>query len=369
MSDDLRFYLKLYELTGTVIDRFSDVLEVAYVRERNRPGYLAFTVHGDHRLISELQDKYIVELWVASERVPARREFTGIFRRPRFFSAETETFTAYCPGDLSLLGWRSNAYYAGVSGRSKYTNIAPETIAKLLVRQNITAGAATTNGRARSGTGWPAYAMSVAEDLGRGEPTSWYCAQDHLLTNLQELAGLTGASINLDHAAGAFAFQWYLDQIGTDRSSGATAITFSRGLGNLTNIEFEEDRLEVATAAVVWGQGEGTERDVEVVVSSEFSRTNDIEVAVFAPDVDKGDRAGLRARGQAALEKMRAVPSFSFDVVQTEGCSYLEHYFWGDRVTVINPYTGAAYAQIVSRVAGSWKAGQAFQVDIGLESV
>ena len=90
--------------------------------------------------------------------------------------------------------------------------------------------------------------------------------------------------------------------------------------------------------AVVGGQGEGTARTVLPVTSSDYDVTaNNIEFFVNATDVETTD--GLTARGNKALAEKKIKDYFTFEVLQTPTCQYGVHYFLGDLVSAINPFT------------------------------
>lgn len=236
-----------------------------------------------------------------------------------------------------MLGWRIVAWPAATANRSKFTSAKAETIMKTLVEYNAGASATTGNGRHRTGT---ITGISTAADAAGGNTLDWYCAHAILLETLQKLALVAGGDFDLvKTGAQAWEFEFYPGQLGTDRSG---EVVFALDYDNMANPRFRTGRLGEKTVAIVGGQGEDSQRDITVRTGANYSSSNDIEVFVDAREIDKGNTAGLQAKGDQELEALRALDQFDFDVLQTAVGAYGRHYFLGDLVTVVSPFTGAA---------------------------
>jgi hypothetical protein len=235
------------------------------------------------------------------------------------------------------------AWKAGTASRSVFTSDPAETIMKTLVSYNAGSAATTGHGRIRTGT---ITGISTAADGADGTVTDWYCAYDNLLETLQKLARIAGGDFDLvKTGAQAWEFEFYTTRLGTDRSA---TVIFSLEYDNMSNPRFVTQRLSEATVALVGGQGEGSLRQVVTRTGANYAAGNDIEIFVDARDA--GSTAGLNAKGDTVLEERRAYDQFDFDVLQTAVSLYGKHYFLGDLVTAVNPFTGTALARKINGV-------------------
>ena len=148
--------------------------------------------------------------------------------------------------------------------------------------------------------------------------------------------------------ATAYEFRWYTGQLGTDRSA---SVTFAMERGNMANPTYKETRLKEKTVACVYGQGQGSDRDYVTRTGTNYHVSdNNIELYVDARNVDFGDTSGLNAKGDLKLDELEARSAFKFDVLQAPATLYGVHYFLGDLVTAMNPFTGASYTLMVDQV-------------------
>lgn len=339
------YKLRLYNTSGVLQHELVDFHGLTYTKRVNAPGLLRFSLNGDHAAAAALADKWPVEVWRRNkaQAIDWACDFYGLFREPDREGAGPGLFTALCPGQLSMLGWRIVAWKSGMADRSLFTSEKAETIANTLVAYNATSAATTANGRERAGaiTG-----LSVETDGAAGNTLDWPCAFDVLLETLQELASIGGGDFDVvKTAAAAWEWRWYEGQLGTDRTA---EVVFAVELGNMANPRFVRKRLGERTVAIVGGQNEGTAREIEIRTGPNYSSSNDIEMFVDARDAKT--TAALQARGDQRLDEARAVEDFSFDVLQIPSTLYGKDYFLGDLVTVRSPYTGAAATRKVQAV-------------------
>lgn len=343
------YKIRAKNAAGVLQYEIVDFRSLSYEKLVNAPGLGQFVLNGEHPLVGDIADKWQIEFWWRDQAngIDWHCDFYGLFREPDREGAAPGTFTALCPGQLSILDWTIVAWYAGTANRSVFTSAAAETVMKTLVSYNAGSNATTGNGRIRSWahTGWT---INVEADGGGGNTVNWYCAYDRLLKSLQDLARVAGGDFDLiKTAAATWEFRWYSGQLGSDRSS---TVLFAVELGNMGSPRFRQRRLAENTVAIVTGQGQGSDRETAVRTGDNYSVTNNIEMLVDARDVAAGDTDGLNTRGDRALDEARAVDEFLFDVLQVPSTLYGRDYFLGDLVTVRSPYTGSDVTQKIERV-------------------
>jgi hypothetical protein len=335
-----------YNASGVKQAEITDFTGLSVALRVNAPGMTIFSVRGDHPVLDDIADRWKFEVWRRADGQDWRREHIGVYRYGRWLHSDQSRFVAYCPGIMSFLGRRIVGYKAGTADRSLFSAVAAETIMKTLVTYNITSSATTANNRVRNGDAWPATQITVGTDRGEGEILTLGLAWKNLLEALQDIAPVAGGDFDLVQTSPtAYEFRWYTGQLGTDRTA---TVKFSLGLGNMALPVYEDNRLEEATVCIVGGPGEVDERTIVVRTGTDYSATNDIETFLDASDMST--TAGQNARGDAKLEKVKAEKSFSFQAVQTPARRYAEHYYLGDLVTAVNPFTGDSYTMKVKAV-------------------
>ena len=324
------------------------ILGFSYRKQVNHPGILTFRLRGDHGLLSSLADKWQIEVYRRPSGQAWARDFVGIYRQPEWTFTDRKTFQAYCPGLTSMLGWRVVNWPANTASRSKFTSAVGETIMKTLITYNATSSASTANGRKRAGaiTG-----LSVEADGANGSTIDWYCHGKNLLETLIELADVAGGDYDLVKTSStAWQFRWYTGQLGTDRTA---SVIFAMERGNMAEPVYREKRLNERTVMCVWGQGEDAGRDYVTRTGVNYAAGNDIEEYINATDVAKGDTAGLNTRGDQKAVEFEAQEEFLFKTLQAPASLYGVHYFLGDLVTAVNPFTGADLTLKVNAVSVS----------------
>jgi len=333
---------------------------LSYTLKVNHPGLVIFSLRGDHELLSTLADKWHVEVWRKPEGQAWAREITGIFRQPNWTWGSTSVFVGMCPGLMSLLEGRIVNFPAGTANKTVFSNVKAETVCNTLVKYNGTADATTGNGRKRNGaiTG-----LTVEADGAEGNSIYWYCAQANLLETLQEIAQIGGGDFDVVKTSPtAWQWRWYTGQLGTDRTA---TLKFSMDLGNMANPEYQILRIQEKTVACVWGQGEDSTREYVTRTGANYVATdNDFEVYINASDIDFGDTGGLNSRGDQAMEELQARNVFRFNAIQAPSTQYGVHYFLGDLVTAINPFTGASSTCKVDQVTVTFGNDGNEQIDV-----
>jgi hypothetical protein len=354
------YELRAYDLAGVEAGRYTDFTSLSYVKRVGEQGVLVFGFPGDHKLTSIIQDKWEFEVWRKPPGQDWARDFAAIFRDEDWsYPASGSSFVGYCPGILHKLAWRDVEWPANIINRSKFLSAKAETVAKTLVNYNAAALATTGNGRKRNGaiTG-----LTVQADGASGNTIDWYCHGQGLLESLQGITKIGGGDFDLVRTASNGAdFRWYSGQLGTDRSAD---VKFSMELGNMADPRYRVVRSGERTVANVWGQGLDSDRDYRSRTGANYSTTNNIEFYVDAKDIEKGQLSALDARGDQKLKASQAVVEFVFRVLQTPATLYGVHYFLGDLVTAINPFTGESLILKIIAVAIGLDASGAELVDV-----
>jgi hypothetical protein len=323
----------------------SGYTNLAYIRRVNAPGMVYVTLRGDHELLAEIANNWQIEVWRKPESGTWRREITGIVDLEQaWLYTDKSVFSAQCAGLMSLLGQRHVLYKAGITNRSQFTGVAAETIMKTLVDYNAGPSATTGNDRLVNGS---ITGLTVQADGAGGNSLTWYCAYANLLETLQGIAKISGGDFDLVKTSPtAWQFRWYAGQLGTDRTA---SLTFALSMGNMASPSYRETG-DVATVAVVGGQGEGLDRVTQVVYGANYHATaNHKETFVNATDVGFGDTTGLAKRGDQKLRELEAQQQFRFEVTQ-EPTKYPDDYDLGDLVKGINPFKGTSHTLKVAVV-------------------
>ena len=339
------YRLDVYDTSGAlqyVLDCKDTPTSLKYIRRVNAPGLVTFNIAGDHDLLSDIGDKWQIEVWRKPYKSTWWREISAFYRDLNPWQyIDQSTATLNCVGIMAMLEWRHVAYYANTADRSYFSAAEVETIANTLVTYNATTSGTVVDGRLRAaGGGYPFTGLSVEADGGDGTAVDWYCAYDNLLETLQNLVKGEGDFDIVKTSSTAWQWRYYEGQLGTDRSA---TVMFALKRGNMKRPRYYDIRSEEKTVGIVGGQGEESERETAVRTGTNYAATNDIEVFIPAVDIDLGDTDGLNTRGDSTLTRYEAVKKFEFGVLDIESAQYGIDYDLGDLVTAINPYDGTEY--------------------------
>jgi hypothetical protein len=325
----------------------------------NRAGTLEAGFLANHAAMGEIAYGDLFELWRADPQygVDWYRFFGGIYVEPEWSQPGKIAYhTILAEGYLGMLGWRDVGWRAGLEGRSIFTNVKAETIAKTLVTYNAAASATTANGRKRSGT---ISGVTVAADAAGGGSRTLACFGDNLLETLQTLAWTwQDGDFDLVRGSGAaWEFRWYAGQLGTDRSA---SVVFSMGNANMANPVYRVRRRTEKTVALVWGKGDEETREFTERTGANYSASHNREMTINA----SGLRDDAASVGDAGLKSNQASEEFVFDIEQTEETMYGVHYVLGDLTAAINPFNGASIVQKVESVRTFFQTGKPEQLTI-----
>lgn len=340
------FRLDLSKANGEKFDEVTDFIDLACSVRVNEPGAMSFVLPGNHTAAYLLEERSQLDLYYRDLEAGLAwtKFFGGIYLGQRREYSGQSRFVGSAMGYLWMLGTRIVAYSANKTGRSKYVNVAGETVMKSLVQYNVTAAATTLNGRLRNGTAWPSNVITIESTQHRGNTTTWYAAQDNVLESLIDLAKIAGGDYDLVKNQGAFQFRFYPGQLGTDRTS---TVVFSLEHGNMGSAVYKRSRVSEATVAIVGGQGDEAAREFVVRTGADYNSMSDVEVFAPATHIEQGNVNGLNAAGDKKLVDTRAPAVFEFDIIQTPSSRFGLHYFLGDKASAVNPYTQATLVQKV----------------------
>jgi hypothetical protein len=360
------YYILVRSPAGVKQAVIDDFLEIAYSKRIWEPGLLSVKMLGGSSNAQYFVNNAQVEVWRRNIDfgIDWYIDFYGLYRKEEYETpAETDYFTASCPGQMTILSWATNLYPDREEGYSIFTGQPSETIMKKMVTNNLTSAALVANGRA---VDWP-YAtlqqqVTVETDLGRGNTLDWKCLNINLLSSLQDLATISGGDFDLIKTGGStWDFRFYPGQRGTDRTA---SVTFSLALGNMSSPSYIYDRISEATIAIVGGRGDAATRDYVAVTGTGYDTTNNyIETFVHASNNDTD--AYLVARGQEYLYSVLARKKLSFIALQTPAVQYGRDYFLGDLITAF--YRGSSFIQKVFGVSIGYRPGEDNPESISIE--
>jgi len=361
------YRLDLYNTSGAKVAEVLDYLSLNYRKVVNAPGLLRFVLPGTSNNISNLATNGVVEVWRRNVDIGLSwtRDFVALYRSQEDNTKDVRTFTANCPGVLTLLGWRIVAWYANTANRSLFTTAKAETILKTLVSYNAGANATTANGRYVAGVDGSSklsglYTITIQADGAGGNSLSIGCAWDNLLDTLQNVVAKgSGGDFDLyKSAATTFDFRWYAGQLGTDRSA---SVIFSLDRGNMAEVSYRYDRTDEATVAIVGGQGLDSNRVMVSRTGTDYSSTNVIEA--FVNGSSYTTVGALNAVGDGTLFDRRARQEYAFKVIQAPNAYYGVHYGVGDLALAITRSAASTQKIIAANIGFNDKGDETISIE------
>lgn len=354
MKTGWELYLIHYGSDGAVKNGYIAPLAASYTNSLANDEPLVFslneTTYNDLTAVAEFD---IIEVMIRNRGLGIQsaggdfvRDFVGIVRGSnpdRFTDNSGQTvLTWQAPEQKHILSWRRVGWPAGVADRSVFVLEAAETVAKTLITYNATGSATVGNGRHRAGSlATMGATLSVEADGSQGSNVSLTFAGAGLLEALAAVCELGGDYYQIEWQGGSlagdheYAITWGR---GADKSSGANRVLFSIETNTMGNPR-RRYTPAAATVAITAGQGQGADREIQIVNGADYSATNDIELFVDARDIEAGDTDGLTGRGESKLIEAAEVSTLEFDVLQTGDIFYSptavtgrKTYHVGDRV-------------------------------------
>lgn len=364
----VEYALVIKSRTGTIrrvlTGQANGFRQLSYTKRLNDEGLLVFDLDAGHDAIADLERYGQVEVWRrdAANSLDWYADFESFFIEERRSANDDgySTFQASCYGTLRLLKDATIAWPANVANRTLFTAAKAETIMKTLVTYNATSSATTANGRIRT---TDQSHITVAADGAGGNTITFACAQDNLLSSLQDIARIGDRDFYLTRTA-AQTWQFNTAQyLGTDRSAN---VIFALNYGNMSNPVLLRNRANEKTVMIVGGQGTDSTRSFEVRTGDNYdASTNSTEE--FYPATEYTTAAGLQAAGDKRLDELRAKDDLTWNVIQTPGSLYGVHYFLGDLVT--GYYEGVTATKQISAVTVTFAPGNDRVENISVETI
>lgn len=330
---------------------------LAYVKEVNGIGNGLFAVNAESSIVDYLDPNGVtlldaqIEFWRSDSEnsIDPYCDFYG-FLRDREYSTDDNgqiQFVAHLDEQCDYLRRAAIDYRANVTNRTLFDNVPAETILKTLVTYNATTSGTTGDGRDRDVDAWGGY-ISVAADTAAGSNLTLSCMGRNLHEVLREVAETGGLDFSLVET-GAQAWQFRTAALlGTDRSSGASTVTFSLPYGNMRRPTLRSSRRAEKTVVIAGGQGVDSARTVAVRTGANYHATyNSFELFINASQYTA--TAGLQTEADERLEELRSRDTLAFDVIQVPSTLYGKHYFLGDKVRAY--FRGFAYTPQIRRVS------------------
>jgi hypothetical protein len=291
-----------------------------------------FEVNQANPDVQYLVDKYQCEIVRADPAIGLAEytSFDGLIRDDKPYTDDLgrDRIVVSAYGGNSLLTRRRIAYPANKANYTIFTAQKGETILKRLVRDNCDPAFGNVGvGRDRTPN---TIGLTIATDLAQGNTINWSCGgRQKLLDELTKIALIAGGDFNVNRTGlSSWQFEFYLGQLGTDRTAGSSPVIFSLDRGNMRAPTLVRNRSTEATAAIIGGKGEETARKIRNRTGANFSATNDFEIFVDGRNTD--DNSALDNIGDQALEAARFRNVLEFEVLQSALYSAEKHYFLGD---------------------------------------
>lgn len=307
-----------------------------------------------------------VEIWRRDDEngIEPYCDFYG-FQRDRYYETDDNGNTVYVAvlqEQSDLLRRGAVLYRANVADRSLFSAVATETILKTLVTRNLTTSGTTADGRDRNVDAFGAF-VSVAADTAAGSTQTLSCMGENLYEVLQSVANAGGLDFSLVKT-GARAWQFRTAALlGTDRSTGAGAVTFALQYGNMRRPNLRSNRQAERTVVTAGGQGVDSARAIRTRTGTNYDATvNSYELFINASQYTTN--AGLDSAADERLEELRARDSLSFQPIQVPSTLYGLHYFVGDKIKAF--FLGKSYTPQIRRVEISVDTGNAQIESIGI---
>lgn len=354
-----QYRLDIKTANGVKVAEITEYQSLRYVKLRNAPGELVFTLDDANPKIALLEDDAQIEVWRRnrSRGLDWYCDFYALYRGTERVTNKVGVFTANCPGQLAKIGDRIVAYARDSVNRSYFSAKEAETILNTLAKYNLTASGSIADSRIRDAT---MAGVSVEADQLRGPlVVEWECSEQNLLQTMQELAEQYKVAFDLVKT-GANTWQFrYIEN--TDVSD--TQI-FAKERGNVSEITYRKNRLSEGTLAIAGGKDKDDATAYRVVTGANYSAGNNREIYVNAGS--ENTDAGIDYLAQKELSAQEAKDEIIFSVLQTPSSYYGLHYNLHYLVT--GRYRGVDYPLVVSQVAVDFSTG-AESIDVTVKDV
>jgi hypothetical protein len=330
---DYLYQARIYDNSNNLLALVDDLVSLQYRKVVNEPGLAVLTVPDGHRLLSQLVDDLLLEVYFIYRPLNAEitdvADFLGLYRDKQAVTDEDGNihYLLFFPGAAEVLGRNIIAYPAGTNLKTTWASETMGNIAADIVTSNCTASATTGNGRHRNAN----VVRSLSVLAAVGTPTISYSeSYRNVLETVQELAAGGGFDFDVvrNGATTNLKFQEFFPQLGTDKSD---TVIFNLSLDNIRSAALNGERLREKTVAIVAGAGAGAARDISVRTGVNRSASNDYEIFL---DARTNTTAELPAIGDGKMLELQARTSVDIDFAASSGYVYKRDYGLGDLVTV-----------------------------------
>lgn len=177
--------------------------------------------------------------------------------------------------------------------------------------------------------------IKIAENKARGQNISVSNRYEKLSEECTRIADLVGVGIQicLDYRQKKFIFDVYEGRNLTTKQQDHPPVIFSVEFDNIARQTLVDSTLEYKNTAIVAGQGEGADREIEIVNDTKQG-LNRRELFVDARDIGPESFTTLEERGQEKLEELKAIYTLEGTVRPFNSFLYGKDYDLGDIVTV-----------------------------------
>ena len=213
-------------------------------------------------------------------------------------------------------------------------------------------------------------APSVSKDFSRQKILSLFQAICGLSAGHATTPTLLYFDVVWDDGLGSFVLTTYVNQRGTDRSTGLALVRFTLGNRNLSALNLEYDYRSEADYVYAGGQGVGASRDIATskdivrLGASPYARR---EAFIDARNNLLGDLTALQQIADQGLWENRPMRIIDGAIASVPGCEYGTHWFHGDRVVQVTP-RGDQFPVLINQVDITWGGGRE-QIAATLRSV
>lgn len=291
--------------------------------------------------------------------LPATAELLALFTGETLLTRPDEQTTMYVEkvdlttdveqGDYLTITGHSAECLLGlriIPKQTNFQNVTAENVVRSLITQNVIS---PTN------TARKINFIQLGTAKGYTEKINKQVTGKNLLETISDICIEQNYGFKLTFANGIFTFDLYR---GTDRSFDQTANThviFSPAFENLGNTDYSRDKSTYYNAVYVAGEGEGANRTIVNVVSSEnptglFLREKWIDARNTSSNTEQTTLTPeeynnvLQQQGNEELGISKETTDFSGEILDSNVYIYGVDYDLGDKVAIVNEYgvTGTA---------------------------
>ena len=195
--------------------------------------------------------------------------------------------------------------------------------------------------------------LSIINSTGKGEVLNFQTRYKYLsdeLTSLAKISGL-GWGIYLDIENKEFIFDVFEGRNLSSEQNILPPKIFGTEYDNVTNRNYISSIKGAKTTAIVAGQGEGVNREIQIL-NNELSGLARKEMFVDARDIEGNE--SLADRGSLKLAENKAIETFECETIAN---GYIDEWNLGDVVTILDKELGYLEHNRVVEIMESYESG------------